>query len=291
MQVSIYLLIRHVLTKTLQCQCLLLVTEIFGLECTEFFNMKDSRNGLLYFDGEKKSIARELEDPESLLYRVNAEWKDSIAPIISSFQKMDQSWEDLVQVYGEMSVREFLENNGWSNELIEGFAKFGVGLGSNGAIMHLSAIEIIRLFMGKNIMGNEKEEKDGYETKNFQLNGGMETLPQAFLNDAEIPLHALVEYECKVTSIERQADFRYLVTSERIDNGGTVVHLCDFVILTTPIPALRAISFDPPLSENLQDAIQDVHYVKAIKIFLQTKTPFWLKNEVDGVVISDLMSE
>ena len=257
---------------------------MFGLECAEFSNMKD-KNGLLYFDKEQKSIAKELVDQESLLYRVISKWKESISPIVSSFHKMDRSWNDLVHVYGEMSVKEFLQENNWSDELIEGFAKVGIGLGSYGAIMHLSAIEILRLFIG---------DGDGYEAKNLQLKGGMERLTQAFLNDEEIPLHELVEYECKVTSVERQADFRYLIRSEKTtgnEDEGTVSHLCDFVILTAPIPALKAISFDPPLTDNLQDAIKDVHYVKAVKIFLQTKTPFWLKKGVDGVIISDLRSE
>ena len=125
--------------------------------------------------------------------------------------------------------------------------------------------------------------------KNIQLQGGMETLVQSFLYDKDVPLHAAIEYGRQVLSIKKLPSGLYCVRSSGSlsENSFTATH----VVVTVPLPALASITFDPPLSESLQSAINDIHYVKAVKIFLQTRSPFWLKHGVDGMVISDLTSE
>ena len=62
---------------------------------------------------------------------------------------------------------------------------------------------------------------------------------------------------------------------------------CD-CLATAPLPALKHITFSPPLDDDLCTAIKDTHYVKSVKIFLQTKSPFWLEHDVDGMIISDM---
>ena len=171
-----------------------------------------------------------------------------------------------------MSLIEFLRKEEWSEELIEGFAKYGIGLGAYRAALELSFIEILRLFIVVD-----------YDGKNFGLDGGMESLSNAFLNDKDVPLSSIIEYGYKVESVVQKPNGRYLISGSSSSS-----YTCDFVIVTTPLPRLRSITFDPPLRNELNNAINDVHYVKAAKIFLQTKSRFWLNHGVDGMMISDL---
>lgn len=48
----------------------------FGLKKIPFSNMKD-KSGLLFFDGVRKNIDRELQDPTSTLARVVEKWDES----------------------------------------------------------------------------------------------------------------------------------------------------------------------------------------------------------------------
>lgn len=178
-----------------------------------------------------------------------------------------------MEKYCSKSVVEFLHDEKWPQELIQGFRKYGVGLGAYDTILELSFLEILRLFIIHD-----------YDSKNFQLEGGNESLVDSFLFDNQIPLSSYIQYGYKVSSIVKNSDGRYLITSATSSS----TYECDYVIVTIPLPQLRTISFDPPLRDELRDAIDNVHYVKAAKIFLQTKSRFWLQHGVDGMMISDL---
>ena len=116
----------------------------------------------------------------------------------------------------------------------------------------------------------------------------METLSQRFLNDAGVLLYSYIKYGCKVTLVKLQPNGQYRITSKNSVNGS---HEYVFVVVAAPIPAIKSAIFDPPFSDDLRSAINDMHYVHAVKIFLQTKSPFWLCHGVDGMIISDMTSE
>ena len=241
--------------------------DIFNLSTISFSNMKESQNGLLYFDGKQTTIESELNSYDSLLARVSDKWGECIEPIRLL------KWEDVAIEYCGVSVLDFLHGNNFTEEEIDGFQKFGIGLGAYSSIMDLSVLEILRLFVSD------------AGSKNLQLVGGMETLSQSFLNDTEIPLHSLVKYGYQVSSVKQLPNGKYLISR----NGNKAeTYKADFVIVTAPLPALKHITFDPPLEDDLCAAITDTHYVQSVKVFIQTKTPFWLDRDIDGMIISDL---
>ena len=88
--------------------------DIFGLSTVSFSNMKESKNGLLYFDGKQRTIESELNRPGSVLARVCNKWGACIEPI----RELD--WEDVAIEYCGMSVLDFLQSNNFSEEEIEG---------------------------------------------------------------------------------------------------------------------------------------------------------------------------
>jgi choline dehydrogenase-like flavoprotein len=98
--------------------------KLFQLDKVPFANMKD-KDGLFFFDGIKTSIQTELQDPESLVSRVIAEWKESIQPMQEALCKGSMSWEQIIDRYSNTSLLGFLRESGWSEELIVGFGKYG----------------------------------------------------------------------------------------------------------------------------------------------------------------------
>jgi len=243
----------------------------FGLGTMPFANMKD-KTGLLFFDGKREMIYRDLGDPTSVLARVVEKWDESIRPIGEAYSNGSLTWHEITARYGSMSLIDFLHQEKWTTELIEGFAKYGIGFGACKSLLELSFHEILRIAV-KNM-----------DTKNFQLEGGNESLVNSFLFDNHIPLNSNIEYGYKVASIEQNPRGRYIVS------GGAAckAYECDHVIVTVPLPQLRSITFDPPLRNELSDTINNTHYVKAAKVLLQTKSRFWLKHGVDGMMVSDL---
>ena len=249
--------------------------DMFGLETIPFANMKD-KDSLLFFQGEKSSVQDALNDPDSLLARVADKWEESIAPLTFAWKSGAITWQEVIQEYSDVSLLDFLHRSEWSEELIEGFAKYGLGLGAYGAILGLSFIEILRMFV------------HSYESGNYQLKGGMESLVKAFLFASDYPLHQRVWYGCKVESVEHTTDGRYQINYWNDSARSTVSLGCDFCVCTVPLPCLGRINFTPPLPTPIQAAIDETHYVRSIKIFLETKSCFWLNHGVDGMVVSDL---
>ena len=110
----------------------------------------------------------------------------------------------------------------------------------------------------------------------------METLSQRFLNDAGVLLYSYIKYGCKLTLVKLQPNGQYRITSKNSVDGS---HEYVFVVVAAPIPAIKSAIFDPPFSDDLRSAINDMHYVHAVKIFLQTKSPFGF------AMVSDMTSE
>ena len=183
--------------------------DTFNLEKIPFKNMKD-KDSLLFFDGTRSSVREELSDPHSLLARVVKKWEESIQSLCHDYKTDKVSWTDLIAKYSEKSLLCFLRDSGWDEELIEGFAKYGIGLGAYRSILGLSFIEILRLFI------------DSYESCNYQLKGGMENLVHAFLFDKKCPLHKRIHYACRVTNVKQASDGRYHVSYFSASEGSTM---------------------------------------------------------------------
>ncbi|CAJ1960396.1 unnamed protein product [Cylindrotheca closterium] len=247
---------------------------LFRLKYAKFANMKD-KSGLLFFDGKKRFINEELADPESLLAQVVQKWDKSIGRICTMLSNGSITWDDVRRKYCGKSLHEFLLEEKWCEELIQGFSKFGVGLGAYGSILELSLLEIIRLFVSE----------DGYEAKNVQLVGGMETLTKGFLFDKAVPLKESIVYNFKAASVTcNEVSGKFTIAS--LDYS--VTYESDFVVMSAPLPALQSIHFWPPFRVELQEAVMNTHYINAIKIFLVTKSAFWLAHGVNGMVVLDL---
>lgn len=87
-----------------------------------------------------------LIDTGGFSLQVQQRWMDSIAKMKAGFTaKGVDSWRVIVERYNTYSLLDFLKENEWPQDLIQGFATYGLGLGGYGSIMGKSFLEILRL--------------------------------------------------------------------------------------------------------------------------------------------------
>ena len=253
--------------------------EKFGLRTAPFTNMKDASSGIFYipslFGDKPVSMAEVLDDPTSLVSRVQLRWAESIDELKLAFRGGGaDAWGKIVERYKGHSFRDFLVEKDWDNELIDGVSTFGLGLGGYGSVLGISFLEMLRLFV-----------LDG-DQDNLQVVGGMETLSRGFVDAADAPLADLIRYGSRVVGVKRSGG-RVVVTSQNVSTRREQQHMCDFVVMTAPLPMCRLMSFDPPLHPDKRAAINEVHYTSACKIFLQCASRFWEREGVEGMCVSD----
>jgi monoamine oxidase len=115
---------------------------------------------------------------------------------------------------------------------------------------------------------------------NLRVEGGNDLLPRALaakVND--------LRFDCPVASV-RQDDGSVHVT---LRNGQTLD--ADRAICALPCPAIGTILEGARLSTAKRDAIRNQSYSRTVKVFLQARSRFWLRDGFSGSVTTDLPIE
>lgn len=103
------------------------------------------------------------------------------------------------------------------------------------------------------------------DTEIYRIEGGTDLLAQAFAE----ALGERVLLNSPVTAIE-QDDAQVLVRYE----GGEATG--DYVVVATPLPPLRQVTFSPALAPALQEAINEFNYGTHVKVLTQYTRRWWL---------------
>jgi monoamine oxidase len=238
----------------------------FGLKTRDF--TMDNPQAWVYIGGRKLRLAAANTNPDRLGFDVaphergqtaGAMWKKAIQPLLDLLEKEGEAaWEQIVARYDQYSTREFLERNGWSEGMME---MFGL-LMNQEAIMNSSFLELFR------------EEAGHYYTNMVELEGGMDTLPRAFLPE----LMGDIRFGARVIAVDQSPDD---VTVYYQTPAGRFTEKGDYAILTIPFPVMRHIDVLKPFSRAKQRAIRQLHYDASAKILLQFRRRFW--EEEDGI--------
>jgi monoamine oxidase len=107
-----------------------------------------------------------------------------------------------------------------------------------------------------------------------QIEGGMDSLPRAFLP----ALQDRIRFGAKVVAIDQSPDsvtVHYQTLAGRTSVSG------DYAIVTLPFAVLRHIEAIQPFSHHKRRAIRQLRYDASAKVFLQTRTRFW--EDEDGI--------
>jgi monoamine oxidase len=119
-------------------------------------------------------------------------------------------------------------------------------------------------------------------TISYRIEGGNDRLPEEFSKRADIrygtPVLSVSQNDGGATVVVRAAGGRETLTADR-------------VVCALPCPVIGDIFKDARLSEPKQRAIREQHYSRTVKVFLQAKTRFWLKDGFSGFVTTDLPIE
>ena len=119
-------------------------------------------------------------------------------------------------------------------------------------------------------------------TGSFRIEGGNDHLP------AEFAKRVNVRYGAPVVAVSQ--DENGVRVSVAIA-GGVETLAADRVVCTLPCPVIGRILEGARVSPTKQRAIREQHYSRTVKVFLQSRTRFWLKEGMSGNVTTDLPIE
>jgi monoamine oxidase len=119
-------------------------------------------------------------------------------------------------------------------------------------------------------------------TGSFRVEGGNERLPQEFAK------RVTVRYGVAVSGVS-QSDTEVRVTIRTAGDPETLA--ADRAVCALPCPVIGGIFQDARLSSAKQRAIREQNYSRTVKVFLQSRTRFWLKQGLSGFLTTDLPME
>ncbi len=131
------------------------------------------------------------------------------------------------------------------------------------------------LFMLRNQALNRKLERY------YKIRGGNDLLPKAFAARLLEKIH----YAVPVVRIEQSAQG---VKAVLLRAGKYHTLTGDYLICAVPFTVQKNIEVFPPFSVEKQRAIEQLPYLSVSKIFLQSKTRFWVKEAQSGFATTDL---
>jgi monoamine oxidase len=180
----------------------------------------------------------------------------------------DANWPapELLEKYDGMNRSDFWRSQGASPEAI--------------ALLSLGGIDDraeawSTLFMLRNQALNRKR------SRYFKIRGGTDLLPRAFANRLGDRIH----YAAPVVRIEASAQG---VKAVFLRAGSPHEMAGDFLITAVPFSVQRNIEVAPAFSVEKQRAIEQLPYLSASKVFLQSRTRFWLRDGESGFATTDL---
>ncbi|XP_047442825.1 L-amino-acid oxidase-like [Mugil cephalus] len=165
--------------------------------------------------------------------------------------------------YGHYSVKEYLNMEGG---ISPGAVRMIGDLLNENSLMHLALTEMIYI---------ESDVSD--KTKYYEITGGSDLLPKAFLNILDVP----ILLNSKVKSIIHTDD-GVTVWYQTAPDAPLTGIAADAVLVTTTAKAALFIEFAPPLSIRKMEAMRAVHYESSTKILLTFSEKFWEKDGIKG---------
>ena len=140
--------------------------------------------------------------------------------------------------------------------------------------------QVSLLFVLQQSVVDEALPESGVET--MRIAAGNSALPEAMARD----LGSAVRLDAPVARIEQRSwGVRVHTTA---GSGATSPFDAAHVVLAAPPPALRRVSFDPPLAADVASMIDELDLGHALKVSTQYDRRFWLSEGLSGFTITDL---
>ena len=238
----------------------------FGLDLRPF--VMGNPKGLVHVGGTRVTAADASREPDRLGFdlapgergRTADELWDAATRELREMVERDPDagWAEIVRRYDRFSLREFLEDRGWSQGAIE---MYGV-LNFVEADMNNAVVEELREDFGRAYVDMQ------------EIVGGMDRLPNAFYSE----LHDRIRLGAEVQALEQSPDgvtVHYRTAAGRHSVSG------DYAIVTIPFSVLRTVETLTPFSHGKQRAIRQLNYSASTKILFQVRERIW--ERADGI--------
>lgn len=168
-----------------------------------------------------------------------------------------------------VTFSDFLRSQGASAGAIKIVnAGLPIGLGDGGD--HHSALNLLREAAYRQL-----------RTQSFTIRGGTDRLPKALASRLGEGVH----YGSPVTRVEQHANGVRVMSRQR---GNTQTFTADRLIVAVPFSVMRNIQFTPALSADTRAAIEQLPTTSVVKVFVQTRTRFWIAEGQSGGASTDL---
>lgn len=171
-------------------------------------------------------------------------------------------WPDRDLSRFELPIAEFCEKQGATPAFVSLIA-LGHDLGG------MSALHLLR------------DAAVGMTTKQwFKIRGGNDLLPKAMAAE----LSDRILYGAPVTRLEQDASG---VRAIYLRGGAPQTIAADFLVCSIPLPVMRRVEISPRLSPIKRAAIQEIEGLAMARVFLQSRSRFWLARGENGWGRSD----
>jgi len=248
----------------------------FGLQTMPFTKANDK--AFFYINGIRQPRSAAIADPSVLKLKFSSpnknqsilqRWDEFILHTAEQIQTKEDYWDELLNKYGNLSIYEFLRNDGWDGETITSFA----------------VAEVMEAVMANSFLDALQVELQWVGVDMNQIVGGMDRLPNAFLPEMKPQIH----FGSEVTALDYTSDS---VTIHYQNDKSLQQITGDFAIIAIPFSVLRHVEVIKPFAPAKQAAIRQLHYENTIKIFLQCHRRFWEEDEglFGGATVTDLPS-
>lgn len=256
----------------------------FGLTVNPFINRTPL--DILYVNGIKTRLTIFERNPSILNFPIapnergkSAEdlWKLAIQPIIDFInQNPTRNWQLVEKEFEDYSLGSFLKSYHY---------QYGTTF-SAGAIDMIGVLLDLEAFMGMSFVEALREEMSFSANRFYEITGGMDLLPRAFLPQ----LKEDIAFSQRMTKIV-QHNNRVTIHSTHQDTLEHSTITGDLAIITIPFSVLRFVEIEPyhSFSYYKRRAIRELNYIGAIKIGIEFKSRFWERHDqYGGKSITDL---
>ncbi|MBE3102939.1 MAG: flavin monoamine oxidase family protein [Bacilli bacterium] len=249
----------------------------FHLPVNSFIN--STPNDLIYVNGIKTRQYLYKQNPDILGYPVAPHEKgktaaELIQPVLQpviDFINLNpmENWSWVIKEYDRYSMDGFLRYNPNGVTLSPGAIEMIKVLLAMEGLCELAFIDLLREFI---IFLNPN-------TRYYEITGGNDQLPQAFLPQ----LKEDILYGQKMTKIV-QRNNQVTIHSMDTESLKPMETTCDICILTIPFSIMQFVEVEPhdSFSHDKWKAIRELHYVVSTKIGLQFKSRFWEEEGIQG---------
>ncbi|WDE95795.1 FAD-dependent oxidoreductase [Lentisphaera profundi] len=230
-------------------------------------------------------IAKDFEEwvnyLKSLLYKPFSKWQQ--LPNDKNLKELTRIWQhEFIDKYKDCSFFKAVSDKmqHWTKEDFKAFGALGVGSGGFGSLYPVNMLELARIIL----MQWEEEQQ--------MFPSGVESLPNSFYTNA-VEINGQ-----KQTSLEDRSAVKFNTRVKNIlyDEGSNkpiIVldndeHcLYDAVIVATTTRAMSYMGLSMPMkntnsaimSDDVKAAIRNLHITSSSKMFIRTRTKFWLNKD------------